>query len=75
MTICDFEAQGLTELSVKKNTKVSVLEKDMSGWWLVENADGFGYIPSSILNITEQQPLVLENRTFRLSELLSFYMS
>ncbi len=68
MTTCDFEAQGLTELSVKKNTKVTVLEKDMSGWWLVDTQFGFGYIPSSILNVMEQKPVVLANRNFILLE-------
>ncbi len=43
------ESSASTEMSVKKDTKVFVLDKNLNGWWYVEYKEGKGYVPSSIL--------------------------
>lgn len=44
-----YRAKTKSELSVKKGTKVFVIEKSLTGWWFVDSKEGQGYIPQCVL--------------------------
>ncbi len=48
--IRDYKALSKTELNLKKNSRVLVLEKSLNGWWFVDAGhEGQGYVPQCIL--------------------------
>ena len=53
-------------MSVKKGDNVKVIEKNFTGWWLIDSADGQGYLPFGILKKAGGdeilKPIVLETR-------------
>jgi hypothetical protein len=49
LAIHNFKATSKSELTIQKNTKVSVVEKNLNGWWFVQSKDGQGYVPGTCL--------------------------
>lgn len=60
----DFNGETESELSVLKNQKVTVHQKNLNGWWFVSSCYGQGYVPQTILRCshadTETIPVILE---------------
>jgi hypothetical protein len=49
LVIHGFKATSKSELSIQKNSKVFVVDKNLNGWWFVQNKDGQGYVPGNCL--------------------------
>lgn len=47
--IHDYKALSKNELSIRKDTKCYVIEKNLSGWWFVDSTEGQGFIPQCII--------------------------
>jgi hypothetical protein len=70
--VCVYNYRGLskTELSLKKNTKCFVFEKNLNGWWFVDaGPEGQGYVPQCVLKplndtTAQNQPIINEERMF-----------
>ncbi|ESO90285.1 hypothetical protein LOTGIDRAFT_82338, partial [Lottia gigantea] len=50
-----FQSNGNDEISLEKGAVVEVLEKNLSGWWLVRHQGKEGFAPATYLNKTEDQ--------------------
>ena len=69
-----FKANSDYELSVRKDNKVFVLEKNISGWWFVENEEGYvGYVPRIILEKLDNESIPLKIRKFFKLQILNIY--
>lgn len=52
----NYKALSKTELNIKKNTKVFVIEKNLNGWWFVDSSvEGQGYVPKCVLKPSKEQ--------------------
>jgi hypothetical protein len=49
-----FDAQDVTQLTIYPGDKVTILQKDDDGWWLVSFNNQRGYVPGSYL--IEERP-------------------
>jgi len=61
--IDDFTAVEKTELSLKRNTLVQVVQPHFNGWWFVQHADRTGFVPGAYLKQVEQTQNDLDNST------------
>jgi actin cytoskeleton-regulatory complex protein SLA1 len=54
IALYDFTADGEDELSVKKDERLYVLERDGEEWWKCQNAEGAeGVVPASYLEVSK----------------------
>lgn len=52
----DYKGLSKTELSLRKNTRVYVIEKNLSGWWFVDaGSEGQGFVPHCVLKPLNSQ--------------------
>lgn len=61
--IHNYKALSKTELSIRKDTRCFVIEKNLSGWWFVDSTEGQGFVPQCIIkpiNPTSEPPNVIE---------------
>lgn len=47
--IHDFKAITKSEISLRNNQTVKVLEKNFNGWWFVDSGDAQGFVPQCVL--------------------------
>jgi hypothetical protein len=47
--IHSYKALTKTEISIKKNSKVFVVEKNLNGWWFIDTPEGQGYVPKCVI--------------------------
>lgn len=46
----NYKSLSKTEISLRKGTKVFVIEKNLNGWWFVDSPnEGQGYVPKCVL--------------------------
>ena len=61
-----YQANTNVELSIKKGATVLVVQKNLTGWWLVDSDEGQGFLPSSVLKnakgVDNLKPIILEIR-------------
>lgn len=66
----DFAAYSKNEISLRKNSKCFVIEKNLNGWWFVDSTVGQGFVPQSVLkplntsNQSDNIPIKVSNRKF-----------
>ena len=54
--IHDYKSKFKNELSLRKNEKCFVIEKNLNGWWFVDSEkNGQGYIPQCIIQPLDPQ--------------------
>lgn len=49
LVLKSYKAKTSTEVSITKGSKVSVIEKNYNGWWLIDTKDGQGFVPQCYL--------------------------
>jgi hypothetical protein len=47
--IHNYKACSSNELTIHKDTKCYVVEKNLNGWWFIDTHDGQGYVPQCVL--------------------------
>ncbi|RKP06216.1 P-loop containing nucleoside triphosphate hydrolase protein, partial [Thamnocephalis sphaerospora] len=52
----DFDAQDESEISLRKGSRVEIVEKNEEGWWLVKHDGKEGWAPSTYLKEMKQTP-------------------
>ncbi|RNA21188.1 SH3 and PX domain-containing 2A isoform X2 [Brachionus plicatilis] len=59
----DFKGETESELSVFRNQKVAVHQKNLNGWWFVSSCYGQGYVPQAVLKccceVGDDQEIIL----------------
>jgi hypothetical protein len=49
LVLKSYKPKTATEISITKGCKVSVIEKNFNGWWLIDTKDGQGFVPQCYL--------------------------
>lgn len=54
-----YKAKSRSEVSVRKDTYVTAIEKSLSGWWLINTSNGDqGYVPYNVLEIKDNLDMI-----------------